>query len=64
MTRRSVYMRLDGRWSWRLLDNDYYEIASGGPEGYSRQTEAEVMADKIMSGEFADAEKVVIRPTT
>lgn len=61
MSKRVLYTRADGKWSWRLeADEDGILAMDGGP-GYDSETDARAMADRVISGAFRDAEKRVVR---
>lgn len=51
----SVYRRQDGKWDWRLRARNG-EIIGGSQQGYENQQDAETIARRIISGEFADVE--------
>jgi len=57
MATRVVYERPDKRWGWRLKANNGQIIATDGTQGYDTESDARSMADRVISGEFADAEK-------
>ncbi|WP_193614311.1 DUF1508 domain-containing protein [Nocardioides lijunqiniae] len=57
MAKRLVYKRKDGKWAWNLKVNGRI-VATDGGQGYENQSDARGMADRIISGEFAEAEKV------
>ena len=58
MAKRIVYQRPDCRWGWRLkADNDQI-IAVDGSQGYENEADARAMADRIIGGEFRDAERL------
>jgi uncharacterized protein YegP (UPF0339 family) len=54
---RLVYERSDGRWTWRLTEEDSRVIASGGSQGYANEKDARVMADRVIAGQFSGADK-------
>lgn len=61
MPKRILYARADGKWTWRLeADNNGILATDGGP-GYENEDEARSMADRIISGEFRDADKKIVR---
>ncbi len=61
MPKRILYTRPDGLWTWRLeADNDGILAADGG-SGYENEAEARLMADRIIGGEFRDADKKIVR---
>jgi len=53
---RIVYPRLDGKWAWRLKVNGRI-VATDGSQGYENELDARSMADRIIGGEFRNAEK-------
>ncbi|WP_193596087.1 DUF1508 domain-containing protein [Microbacterium sp. YJN-G] len=59
---RILVERTDGKWGWRLIgDNGSDIIATDGGQGYSSEDFARKMADKIIGGHYADAEKKISR---
>ncbi|MCX6398302.1 MAG: DUF1508 domain-containing protein [Propionibacteriales bacterium] len=56
MATRLVYKRKDGKWAWNLKVNGRI-VATDGGQGYENQADAKGMADRIISGEFSDADK-------
>lgn len=63
MAERVLYTRADGKWAWRLLADNGQIIATDGGQGYNNESDARSMADRIIGGEFKDADKKIIRPT-
>lgn len=61
MAKRILYRRNDGRWGWRLEADDGRIIATDGSLGYDNESDARHMAEKIIGGQFSDAEKTTIR---
>lgn len=60
--KRVVVERSDGTWGWRLVgDNGSDIIATDGGQGYENEADARAMADKIISGHYATAEKMISR---
>lgn len=60
MAQRIVYKRNDGTWGWRLVgDNDNDTIAVDGGQTYENKADAEDMADKVVSGHYSGAEKII-----
>lgn len=58
MAKRVVYQRTDCKWGWRLVgDNNSDIIATDGSQGYENEGDARAMADKVISGHYADADK-------
>ena len=58
MAERVLYKRQDGKWAWQLLINGRV-VATDGGQGYSNESDARSMADRIIAGEFHDAEKTI-----
>lgn len=61
MAKRILYKRNDGKWAWRLEADNGRIIATDGGQGYEDENDARTMADRIIGGEFKDAEKLIIR---
>jgi len=59
---RVLFQRDDKKWAWRLTADNTQVIATDGSQGYENVKDAEEMADRIIGGGFADAEKIIIRP--
>jgi uncharacterized protein YegP (UPF0339 family) len=59
---RVLYTRNDGKWAWRLTADNGQIIAVDGNQGYDNEDDARSMADRIIGGEFKDAEKKIIKP--
>lgn len=57
MAKRVVYERKDGKWGWELKADNGQIIATDGNQGYEKESAAKAMADRIVGGEFKDAEK-------
>lgn len=57
MAIRLVYKRDDGKWAWNLKSNNGEIIATDGSQGYENIDDARSMADRIIGGEFKDAQK-------
>jgi uncharacterized protein YegP (UPF0339 family) len=62
MSKRILFTRSDGRWAWRLEADNGRVIATDGGQGYENESDARSMADRIIGGEFKNAEKRIIRP--
>jgi uncharacterized protein YegP (UPF0339 family) len=62
MSKRILYTRQDGKWAWRLVADNGTIIATDGGQGYEDEDDARDMADRIIGGEFKNAEKLIIRP--
>lgn len=62
MAERVLYKRTDGKWAWRLVVNGNI-VATDGGQGYSNESDARSMADRIIGGEFRNADKKIIRPS-
>jgi uncharacterized protein YegP (UPF0339 family) len=58
MAKRIVFQRIDRRWGWELKADNGQIIATDGSQGYENETVARAMADRIIGGEFRDAEKL------
>jgi uncharacterized protein YegP (UPF0339 family) len=56
MAKRLVFKRDDGKWAWHLEVNGRV-VATDGGQGYENKEDARSMADRIIGGEFADADK-------
>lgn len=54
--KRVLYKRTDKKWAWRLVVNGNI-VAVDGSQGYENEADARSMADRIIAGEFKDAEK-------
>ena len=61
MASRIVYERKDGSWGWKLRNDDGEFFATNGNLHYKTEKEARAVADRILSGGFKDAEKLVNR---
>jgi uncharacterized protein YegP (UPF0339 family) len=61
MAERNLYKRTDGKWAWRLKADNGAIIATDGGQGYDNESDARSMADRIISGEFKDAEKTITK---
>lgn len=61
MAKRVVIERVDGRWGWDLVADNGRIIATDGGQGYENEDDARDMADRIISGEFKDAERKIRR---
>lgn len=57
---RVLYKRTDGKWAWRLVVNGNI-VATDGGQGYENEQDARSMADRIIGGEFKDADKRIVR---
>ncbi|MFJ5962055.1 DUF1508 domain-containing protein [Pseudarthrobacter oxydans] len=57
MAKRIIFEREDGTWAWRLVADNGNIIAVDGSQGYENQLDARAMADKIIAGNYKDAEK-------
>lgn len=58
MAKRRVYEREDGKWGWQLVSDNNNIIATDGNQGYDNEQDARSMADKIIGGDYAGAQKV------
>ena len=61
MASRIVYERQDGTWGWKLRSDDGAFLASNGNSHYKTEKEARAIADRILSGGYKDADKLVRR---
>lgn len=57
--KRILYKRVDKKWAWRLVVNGDI-VAVDGSQGYENESDARDIADRIVGGEFKDAEKRII----
>lgn len=62
MAKRILFKRADGKWAWRLEADNGRVIATDGGQGYENESDARSMADRIIGGEFKNAEKLIVRP--
>jgi uncharacterized protein YegP (UPF0339 family) len=62
MAERVLFKRADGKWAWRLIADNSEIIATDGGQGYENEDDCRSMADRIISGEFKNAEKKIVRP--
>lgn len=58
---RTLYQRADKKWAWRLTVNGRI-VATDGGQGYENKADARNMADRIIGGEFRNADKLIINP--
>lgn len=61
MATRLLYKRKDGKWAWNLKADNGDIIAVDGSQGYENEGDARSMADRIINGEFADADRRISR---
>lgn len=61
MAKREVYERADGKWGWRLKADNGQVVATDGNQAYESLAACEKMADAVVGGKYAGAEKVVTR---
>lgn len=61
MAKREVYERADGKWGWRLKADNGQVVATDGNQGYESLASCEKMADAVVGGSYAHADKVVTR---
>lgn len=57
--KRVLYKRADGKWAWRLTVNGKV-VATDGGQGYENKSDARTMADRVVEGYYADADKRII----
>lgn len=62
MAKRVLFVNDAGKWSWHLKANNNRIVATDGSQGYENLDDARAMADRIIGGEFKDADKRIIRP--
>ncbi len=62
MATRLLFTRADGKWAWHLTVNGNV-VATDGGQCNENESDARDMADRIISGEFADAEKKIRHPS-
>lgn len=60
MVERILFVRDDGKWAWQLLVNGNI-VATDGGQGYASEDEARSIADKIIGGDFKDAEPWTVK---
>lgn len=59
---RILIERADGKWGWQLIGSNGSDIiATDGGQGYDSEDFARKMADKIIGGSYAGAEKKIRR---
>jgi uncharacterized protein YegP (UPF0339 family) len=58
--KRVLYKRPDGKWAWRLVVNGRI-VAVDGSQGYENKADAREMVDRIISGQFKDADKRIVK---
>lgn len=61
MAERVLIERKDGRWAWHLKADNGKILATDHTQGYENEADARSMADRIIGGEFKDAEKKISR---
>lgn len=59
---RLLYTRDDGKWAWHLAADNGRIIATDGGQGFENEADARDIADRIINGEFSDAERKIRRP--
>jgi uncharacterized protein YegP (UPF0339 family) len=57
MATRIVYQRDDCKWGWQLKADNEQIIATDHNQGYENEADARDMADRILGGEFKDADR-------
>lgn len=57
---RLLYKRADGKWAWNLKVNGRI-VATDGSQGYENESDARDIADRIINGDFADADRRIKR---
>jgi uncharacterized protein YegP (UPF0339 family) len=61
MSERLIYKRADGRWAWSLKSDNGDIIATDGGQGYENEADCREMADSIVGGDYADADRKIRR---
>lgn len=61
MATRLLYQRKDCKWAWQLTADNGKIIAVDANQGYENEADARDMADRIVGGEFAGADKKIRR---
>lgn len=61
MAQRVLYQRADCKWAWRLVADNGQVIAVDGSQGYENEGDARKMADRVIGGYYADADKRIQR---
>lgn len=61
MAVRLVFKRKDGKWAWNLTADNGRVIATDGSQGYENESDTRDMADRIIGGEFKNAQKKINR---
>ena len=61
MATRLLYQRTDCKWAWRLTADNGEIIATDGGRGYENEADARAIADRIIGGDFKDADKKIRR---
>lgn len=61
MAQRVLVQRVDCKWGWQLKAENGAIIATDGGQGYENEADARAMADRIIGGEFKDAERRISR---
>lgn len=56
---RILYKRADKKWAWRLVVGGDI-VATDGGQGYENEGDARTMADRVIGGYYAGAEKRII----
>ena len=57
LAKRLVFQREDKKWAWHLTADNGQIVATDGNQGYNNEEDAKDMADRIIGGEFKNAEK-------
>ena len=55
---RLLYKRVDGKWAWNLTVSGNI-VATDGSQGYENEDDAREMSNRIINGEFSDAERTI-----
>jgi uncharacterized protein YegP (UPF0339 family) len=59
MAKRVLIERADGTWGWHLKADNGAIIATDGSQGYENEADARRMADSILAGDYADADRTI-----
>ncbi len=59
MAERLLWKRADGKWTWHLKADNGKVIATDGNQGYENESDARSMADRVIGGEFKNAQKKI-----
>lgn len=60
MATRLLYKRTDGKWAWNLTVNGNI-VATDGGQGYENEDDARAVAERVIQGHYANADKKIRR---